>query len=98
MELVGMRVRLDISAYWPQDDEGEPRSINSIYEEIKGTPYEVGRNTLRLALDGNLDRGYYSNLIKLARLCSRWLGEPVSPNELLRVEDDEQFEQKNSKN
>lgn len=88
LELSTMRVLLDISAYWPQDDHGEPRSVNSVYEEIRDTPYEVGRNTLRLALDGSLDRGYYSNLIKLARLCSKWIGEPVSPVDLLHVEDD----------
>ena len=88
MELADMRVLLDISMYWPQGDDGEPRSINSIYEEIRGTPLEVGRNTLRLALDGSLDRGYYSNLIKLARLCSKWIGEPVNPADILRIEDD----------
>ena len=86
---LGMRVLLDLSAYWPQDDDGEPRSVNSIYEEIRGTSLEVGRNTLRLALDGSLDRGYYSNLIKLARLCSQWSGETVSPNDLLRVEENQ---------
>ncbi|NJO94331.1 MAG: hypothetical protein HC820_08290 [Hydrococcus sp. RM1_1_31] len=86
----GMRVLLDISPYWPQDDDGEPRSINSVYEEIKGTPYEVGRNTLRLALNGILDRGHYSNVVKLARLCSKWIGEPVTPNDLLRVEEDDE--------
>ncbi len=90
VDLSNMRVLLDISAYWPLDDRGEPKSVNSIYEEIKGSPLEVGRNTLRLALDGNLDRGYYSNLIKLARLCSQWIGEPVTPNDLLRIEDDEE--------
>lgn len=82
-----MRVVLDISPYWPVDDNGEARSVNSIFEEIKGTPNEIGRSTLRLALDGNLDRGYYSNLVKLARLCSTWIGETVSPNDLLKIEE-----------
>jgi hypothetical protein len=86
----GMRAFLDISPYWPQDDDGEPQSINSVYEEIKGTPYEVGRNTLRLALNGLLDRGHYVNQVKLARLCSKWIGEPVTPNDLLRVEEDDE--------
>ncbi len=87
IDCLSMRVFLDISAYWPVDDHGEPRSVNSIFEEIKGTPFEVGRNTLRLALNGNLDRGYYSNLVKLARLCSTWIGEKVSPNDLLKIEE-----------
>ncbi|MGB3207892.1 MAG: hypothetical protein WBB28_23150 [Crinalium sp.] len=87
MELEGMRVYLDISRYWMKDEDGEPRSVNSIYEEIKGTPDEVGRNTLRLALEGTLDRGHFSNLVKLARLCSQWTGETVSPADLLKIEE-----------
>ena len=89
VELQDMRVRLDISEYWPKDDNGDPRTVNSVYEEIKGTPEEVGRNTLRLALDGNLDRGYFSNQVKLARLCSKWCGRTVTPDDLLKIEDDE---------
>lgn len=88
MELEGMRVFLDISRYWLKDGDGNPKSVNSVYEEIRGTPDEVGRNTLRLALEGTLDRGHFSNLIKLARLCSRWAGKTVTASDLLRVEDD----------
>lgn len=83
----GLRVYVDISRYWLKDQDGEPRTVNSIYEEIKGTPDEVGRNTLRLALDGTLDRGYFSNLVKLAKLCSVWSGKKVTPNDLLRIEE-----------
>jgi hypothetical protein len=83
----GLRVYVDISHYWPKDADGEPKSVNSIYEEIKETPEEVGRNTLRLALDGKLDRGYFSNQVKLARLCSRWSGQSVTTNDLLRIEE-----------
>lgn len=78
---------VDISSYWLRDGEGEPKSVNSIFEEIKDTPDEVGRNTLRLALDGTLDRGHFSNLVKLARLCSKWSGKEVTPNDLLRIEE-----------
>lgn len=83
----GLRVRVDISLYWPKDEAGEPRSVNSIYEEIKETPEGVGRNTLRLALDGTLDRGYFSNLVKLARLCSSWSGQVVTPDDLFKIEE-----------
>ena len=86
-ELQGVRVYLDISRYWLRDEDGEPRTVNSVYEEIKGTVNEVGRNTLRLALDGRLDRGYYSHAVKLARLCSEWSGKKVTVDELLREED-----------
>lgn len=81
-----VQVYLDISPYWPKDFEGKPRSVNSVYEEIKGTVDEVGRNTLRLALDGKLDRGYFSNQVKLARLCSKWSQKKVTVLDLLRIE------------
>lgn len=88
-EQQGVRVQLDISPYWQTNDNGEPRSVNSVYEEIRGTPDEVGRNTLRLALDGVLDRGYFANLVKLARLCSKWSGQKVTPNNLLKIQDED---------
>lgn len=87
MELEGVRAYLDISRYWLKDADGEPKTVNSVYEDIKGTPNEVGRNTLRLALEGTLDRGYFSNQVKLARLCSEWSGQKVTPNDILKVEE-----------
>jgi hypothetical protein len=70
MELREVRAYIDISSYWLKDKDGELRSVNSVYEEIKGSPDEVGRNTLRLALDGNLDRGYFLNAVNgLASKC-----------------------------
>ncbi|MHC5897206.1 hypothetical protein [Nostoc sp.] len=89
LELQEVRVYVDISGYWLTDDDGKPKSVNSVYEEIKGSPDEVGRNTLRLALDGNLDRGYFSNLVKLARLCSKWSGKKVALSDLLKIEDED---------
>jgi len=88
MESSNVRVCLDISPYWPKDASGEPRTVNSIYEEIKGTSEEVGRNTLRLALDGNLDRGHFVNQVKLARLASRWAGKEIAISDLLKIYDE----------
>ena len=79
---------VDISEYWPQNIDGSPRSVNSVYEEIKDTEYEVGRNTLRLALDGRLDRGHFKNLFILAQLASRWSGKKVSIGDLLKSQED----------
>lgn len=84
-----VKAYIDISAYWPKDDEGEPVSVNSVYQELLKTPNEIGRNTLRLALTGQLDRGHFSNQIKLARLVSKWAGKEVTILDLLRVEDSE---------
>ncbi|MBW4640929.1 MAG: hypothetical protein KME05_22435 [Gloeocapsa sp. UFS-A4-WI-NPMV-4B04] len=83
-----VNVYVDISEYWPQNSDGSPRSVNSVYEEIKGTEYEVGRNTLRLALDGRLDRGHFKNLFLLTQLASRWSGKKVSIGDLLKSQED----------
>ena len=83
-----VKVFLDISKYWPKDDTGEYVSVNSVYMGLKDTPNEVGRNTLRLALDGRLDRGYFSNQIKLARIASDWAGKEVTILDLMKVEED----------
>jgi hypothetical protein len=82
-----MRVRLDISEYWPKEG-GEARSVNSVYEQLRGTPNEVGRNTLRLALDGRLDRGIFVHVIKLQRIVSVWAGREVTLEELMKVEEE----------
>ncbi|NEQ53865.1 MAG: hypothetical protein F6K11_27665 [Leptolyngbya sp. SIO3F4] len=83
-----VKVYLDISKYWPNDEAGKPVSVNSVYMGLLGTPNEVGRNTLRLALDGRLDRGYFSNQIKLARIASNWAGKEVTILDLMKVEED----------
>lgn len=89
METPQVRVYIDISPYWPRDDHDDPRSVNSVYEEIKDTPDAVGRNTLRLALDGRLDRGHFVNQVKLARLASKWAGREIKISDLLGIEDDD---------
>lgn len=84
-----VKVYLDISEYWPKDKLGQPASINSVYMGTVGNPNEVGRNTLKLALEGRLDRGHFSNQVKLARLASNWAGKKLSILDLLKIEDDE---------
>lgn len=59
-----------------------------MYEGIRDTPNEVGRNTLRLALDGRMTRGNFDNLVKLSRLCSMWSSRTVTVDELMVVTDD----------
>lgn len=58
-----------------------------LYEEVRGTENEVGRNTLRLALDGRLDRGHFANAVKLARLAASWSKKEVSIMDLLVIEE-----------
>lgn len=83
-----VNVFVDISEFWPKTSDGKPRSVNSVYEEIKDTDCEVGRNTLRLALEGRLDRGYFKNLFVLTQLASKWAGKEVGVADLLKVQED----------
>ena len=89
LKLDEVKVFLDISAFWPKDDLGDPRTVNSVYEEVRGTENEVGRNTLRLALDGRLDRGHFVNAVKLARLAASWSKKELSVMDLLVIEENE---------
>lgn len=84
-----VRVFLDISEFWPEDELGERRTVNSVYEELRGGENEVGRNTLRLALDGRLDRGHFVNAVKLARIAAEWAGKDLSIIDLLKIEEDQ---------
>lgn len=88
LEVTSMKAYVSISKWFPKTDSGEFRTVNSVFEELKGTPLEVGRNTLRLALDGRLDRGHFDNQVKLARLCSLWSGNVVTVDDLMNVEED----------
>jgi hypothetical protein len=82
-----MKSSISIAKWYPRDDSGEFVSINSVFTKIEGTSNEVGRHTLRTALDGRLDRLHTDNLVKLARLCSMWSGERVTVDDLLVVTD-----------
>ena len=82
-----MKVTVSIAKWFPRNQFGEFMSINSVHQRIVGTPNELGQNTLRLALEGSLDRGHMENLVKLARLCSEWSNSKVTESDLLRIED-----------
>lgn len=80
-----MKSSISIAKWYPKTESGEFASINSVFTKIEGTANEVGRHTLRTALDGRLDRLHTDNLVKLARLCSMWSGERVTVDDLLIV-------------
>ena len=85
---VDMKACISIAKWFPRDLSGEFASVNSVFESVRDTPNEVGRNTLRLALDGRLTRGNFDNQVKLARLCSMWSGERVTIDDLMVITDD----------
>ena len=82
-----MKAYVSIAKWYPKNEIGEFASINSVYQKIEKTPNEVGRHTLRTALDGKLDRVHTDNLVKLARLCSMWSGDRVTIDDLMIIED-----------
>lgn len=84
-----VKAYVDLSDYWPKDPEGKFKTVNSVYESLLNTPNKISRNTLKLALEGKLDRGYFSNQVKLARAASVWAGREVTPNDLLKIEEDD---------
>ena len=77
------RTYVDISRWWLQDDDGEPLSVYAVHKTIEGTPNEVSRHTLTRARDGLLEKGDFSNLKALARLCSLWSGQKITVDELI---------------
>ena len=84
---INMKACVSIAKWYPRGLDGEHLSVNSVYESIRHTPNEVGRNTLRLALDGKYGKGDFENQVKLARLCSIWSGDRVTIDDLMVVED-----------
>ena len=77
------RTYVDISRWWLKDDNGEPLSVYAVHKTIEGTTNEVSRHTLTRARDGLLEKGDFSNLKALARLCSIWSGKEITVNELI---------------
>lgn len=87
MSICLVRVYADISRWWPCDAAGKAVSVNSIFEQFKGTPNELTRYTLTRALEGKLEKGDFDNLVKLTRICSELSGQSVGLEDLLVIED-----------
>lgn len=79
---------IDIGRWWLKDGLGREMSVNSIYQELRGTPNEVSRYALGKAKDGELEKADISTLQAMKRLCSEWSGENLSIDDLI-VSDEE---------
>ena len=77
------RTYVDISKWWLKEDDGSDVSVNSVWEQIKGTENEVSRYTLTRAKNGGLEKIELSNLKKLVRLCSIWANKPLNTDDLI---------------
>lgn len=80
---MGNRTYVDISRWWLKDNDGKPLSVYAVHKSIEGTPNEVSRHTLTRARDGLLEKGDFSNLKALARLCSAWSGKELTVDDLI---------------
>lgn len=74
---------IDIGRWWLKDGLGKNMSVNSVYQELKGTKNEVSRYTLTKARDGELEKADISTLEALARICSDWSGKKLTVNDLI---------------
>lgn len=74
---------VDIGRWWLKNEQGEPLSVYAVHQAIEGTPDEVSRHTLTRARDGLLEKGDFSNLKALARLCSKWSGKSITVDDLI---------------
>lgn len=87
--ILGMPLYVNIRPWWPKGEDGQYQSVNSVWERFKDTDIGVNRNTLRLAFNGDLDRGKFENLSKLAAIASALSGSEVSISELLEEPTDD---------
>ena len=83
------RTYVDISQWWPKDDEGKPLSVYAVHKTIEGTENEVSRHTLTRARDGLLEKADIANLTALSRLCSVWSGKQVKVDNLIKQDDND---------
>ncbi len=88
MSVCETKAFVNISEWWVKDKDGNPASVNSVFERFKGTPNEVNRYTLTRALYGKLRNGDFDNLLKLARICSELSGKQLTINDLVKEEGD----------
>lgn len=63
-----------VSDYWPQDEVGRPRTINSVITELNNTEFKLTRHTLEKALEGTLTGADVDTIDKLIALCNQWSG------------------------
>ena len=81
---------IDISKWWLKDENGHPRSVNSVYTEIRDKYKDciVTRQTLTNAKNGELEKYDVRTQLKLTKLCQLWSGENVTFGDLVFIKTD----------
>jgi hypothetical protein len=92
MLAVGLEVKayIDISQWWMKTGDGEPLSVYAVHKWIEDNHPQllVTRHTLTRARDGQLEKFDAANAVKLARVCSKWAGEEIGLDDIVKVEED----------
>lgn len=79
---------IDISRWWPKDENGKPLSVYEVHKRFEGSPNQVTRHTLTVARDGKLAKADIVNQVKLARICSELSGKLVTLNDIVKIQED----------
>lgn len=80
---------VDISRWWPKNQDGAPLSVYEVHRRFEGGPNQITRHTLTVARDGRLAKADIDNLVRLARICTSLSGSLVTVNDIIRIEDDD---------
>lgn len=76
---------IDISKWWPVDEDGMPATVNSVAKQIEGTKLELNRHTLTRAKEGGLATVDVINLMRLTQLCTYWAGKTVKAEDIVKL-------------
>ena len=75
---------IDISQYWPKDENGVEYTVNKVWTDSDLNPEKVGRYTLQKAKAGELGGGEIDTIDSLMRACSRWSGKKLGFEDIVR--------------
>ncbi len=84
-----MEAFVDISRWWPTNEQGKALSVYEVHRQLEGGPNQVTRHTLTIARDGRMYKADLINLVKLARICSDLSGAEVKIDDFVVVQQEE---------
>lgn len=85
---LGVEAFVDISRWWPKNEDGLPLSVYRVHKLFEGSADQITRHTLTIARDGKLAKADIDNLVKLARICSQLSGDEVTVNDIIHIDND----------
>ena len=75
---------IDISEYWPKDENGAEYTVNKVWTDSGLNPEKIGRYTLQKAKAGELGGGEIGTLYDLVAACSRWSNRVLELKDLIK--------------